>query len=796
MLKGIIMYLKSLVVLLILILGFSVESKAQTTVNSSNALMAAVNNGAVGSTILIKPGTYVLGGPLKPKDGMTIKGAGRDNTTLKAASNWVPNLDSLPDGDTKARYNANGYLFFVGGSDNVTLQDMTITGAKLHGAVYAKYSKGLNLLNLTIKDFRWAGMRTYATDKINAQNNIMINAGGKKGTTGAAFYFNHGQNHVFNNNKIYKTADYNNNFYGFKATNSKYVKITNNDVGVNFSIEFAHQHAQNVEISHNRLTGTVSIPKHAGGSKPKDTGVTFDIHHNWFQKSYSLEWPRNGVLVHDNLFDFDIKDNGGNLISNFAGTKASGSAKMYNNLIRNPGRGIYWSKGAYNNFSFYNNHVKSASYKQDWGRRLPFFELSSKTDFSTITIKNNIFEIEPGNERPLMHGKESYQATIKNNVLGKITDQSQYKNPATKEAKGLLNPLNFFVGVDKQYKVDNWNVCQTVGTAATKTPLCKGNKIVIEKPTAKTKQAEPHTKTQPTIQPTIKAEKSTPVTPSSPAPKQKNIKSSVFEAESLEHRYRKAGTKSDATASGGRYFQISHGSGYVAYKATENLSDLKNIVVRAAGEMCEGSPRMRVEYGYSKRKEFTVDNDISDWKEYTIPTLLLNKGDVIKIVFLEDRYIRGRCDRNLLVDSIKLEFRETAESTTQDKTVLEAENLKRYRSTGIKNDPNASNNKYFQISHRSGYVSYKLTNDMPNVKKLTVRAYGTECNGPAKMKLEYGRNSDKNFVVANEKNGWKDYTVSTGSLKNNDEIKVIFTNDRYVKNKCDRNLMVDAIILE
>ncbi len=373
--------------LVVVMLFASAQVDAQTSVNNVNGLMRAVNDGKTNAVILIEPGTYVLTAPLRPKDGMTIQGAGVDKTILKAANSWAYSLASLPDGDEKAKYNSNGYLIFVGSSNNVTLKNMTLTGAKLHGAVYAKHNKGLNLLNLTIKDFLWAGMRTYATSNINAQNNTMINAGGKKGVTGAAFYFNHGSNHVFNNNKIYKTADYNNNFYGFKATNSKYVKITNNDVGVNFSVEFAHQHAQNVEISHNRLSGTVSLPEHSGGSVPADTGITFDIYHNWFQQSYSLEWPRNGVLVHDNLFDFDVKDSGGNLISNFASVTASGDAKMYNNLTRNPGRGIYWSKGAYNNFSFYNNHIKSASYKYDWGRRLPFFELSPKTDFSTIVIK-------------------------------------------------------------------------------------------------------------------------------------------------------------------------------------------------------------------------------------------------------------------------------------------------------------------------------------------------------------------------------------------------------------------------
>ena len=55
---------------------------------TTEALVAAVNDGAEGATIEIAAGTYVLKAPLEPKSGMTITGAGIGQTTV---SGWVVN---------------------------------------------------------------------------------------------------------------------------------------------------------------------------------------------------------------------------------------------------------------------------------------------------------------------------------------------------------------------------------------------------------------------------------------------------------------------------------------------------------------------------------------------------------------------------------------------------------------------------------------------------------------------------------------------------------------------------------
>src|SRR5689334_6671073 len=80
-------------------------------VDTTAALVAAVRNGAEGSTIEIAAGTYELEAPLEPKQGMTLKGAGMDKTILTNAAGWKPSTQTLPDPEMKtAGMDTNAYL--------------------------------------------------------------------------------------------------------------------------------------------------------------------------------------------------------------------------------------------------------------------------------------------------------------------------------------------------------------------------------------------------------------------------------------------------------------------------------------------------------------------------------------------------------------------------------------------------------------------------------------------------------------------------------------------------------------
>lgn len=417
-------------------------------INDVASLVAAVNNGNNGDTVLVGPGTFKLKEPLMPKSGMSIIGAGENQTTITAASTWQPGVDDLPKKD-----DPKAYLFRLEKTTNVILGNMKLTAGNLHGAIYAKKADGVELHHLHIEDFLWSSIRTFGMNNFKVHDNVFVDAGGKYRWVGGALYMNLTNNSEFWNNKMYRSARSGRNFYGFKGRGGNNLRFHHNDVQVNFSFEFPFENDQGIEIDHNNFTGVISIPKQKGGLVLKE-GLAYHIHHNWLHKSYSIEGPRNAVEIDHNFFDLKTEDDGGNLITNHGGKSAPGPTLFHDNLVRNPGRGLFWSKDVYNQFYFYNNHVKANTLTRKGG----FFRFNPSSDFNTIEIKDNIIENVAENPRPLMHDGESYAATIENNTFENISDTSAYTNPNTGAKRGLLNPLSFEVGPYGEYAVKNWDV--------------------------------------------------------------------------------------------------------------------------------------------------------------------------------------------------------------------------------------------------------------------------------------------------------------------------------------------------
>ena len=430
--------------------------KAEVKVNSVASLARAVNEGAPNDTVIIAPGRYELAAPLQPKEGMTLRGAGADRTILSAAPSWNPGTQDLPGSDTKpSGSNRNAYLIDLGfKTKGVTLSHMTLTGPNLHGAILGADCDGLELAYLHVEDFQWSGVRTFAMSDARVHDNTFVDAGGKHKHNGGALFMTWTQNSEFWNNRITKTPDHHSNFYGFKGRGGSHNRFHHNTVEVGFSLEYPFENDRFIEIDHNAFTGPISIPKHAGGVVP-DGGYTFHIHHNWLRKSYALEWHRNGAEIDHNLFDFSTEDDGGNLISGFGKVPAPGPTDFHHNLVRNPGRGLFWDNGPYNNFSFHHNHVIGKTTKTP--RKDGLFGFSKQTDFRTISIAHNIIELA-GTERPLMRNDASYGAAIANNALTGISNTDQFENPQTNEPRGLSETLAFRAGVGGEYAIDGWTV--------------------------------------------------------------------------------------------------------------------------------------------------------------------------------------------------------------------------------------------------------------------------------------------------------------------------------------------------
>ena len=428
------------------------------------SLVAAVRDGAEGAVIRIAAGTYELEAPLEPKTGMSLQGAGMDKTILTHAAEWRPSTRTLPDPEMKTA-GMDTQAFLIRMKDkaaDLTISDLTLRGPQLHGAIYGWDNQNAHLHHLRIRETLWSGIRTFSLKGAKIHDCEFIDAGGRwergepglKGgiTGGAIFSIWMADTEIAHNRFVRTKTGPAEEFYGIKGRQGKRCHIHHNTIQTNFSIEFPFEGDEDVEIDHNVCYGTISIPKYAGGSVPK-SGSTFHIHHNWMIDSYSIEFVRNGVEIDHNLFDFDVRKDGGNLISGFGKAAAPGPAKFHNNLVSNPGRGVIWINEIFNNLEIRNNHIIARTTATP--RQEGLFGFNPSCDFKTITIKDNIIECQ-GQARPLLRCKESYGAVVTNNELTNVSDADRIANARTGQPAGLEQPLKFGCGVHDEVTVDGW----------------------------------------------------------------------------------------------------------------------------------------------------------------------------------------------------------------------------------------------------------------------------------------------------------------------------------------------------
>ena len=434
------------------------------SVDSVPALVAAVRDGAEGTTVEIAAGTYELAAPLELKARMTLKGAGMDKTILTNAQGWKPTTKALPDPEMKQEgLDTGAYLIRLKrDSAGITISDLTLHGPQLHGVVFAWFPADLHLHHLRIKETMWSGVRTFGMKKARIHDCEFIDAGGrwdkgqpgvKGGITGGGIFAIWMEDcEVFNNRFTRTQVAPERGYYGIKVRQGKRCHIHHNTIETNFSMEFPFENDEDNEIDHNVCHGTISIPKHAGGPVPK-SGQTFHIHQNWFKDTYSIEFVRNGVEIDHNLFDFDTMKDHGNLISGFGSAPAKGPASFHDNLVNNPGRGVIWINEVFDNLEVRNNHIITRTTATP--RMEGLFGFNPGCDFKTITIRDNVIECQ-GQERPLLRNKESYAAAVRNNILTNVSDAARLDNPQGGKPAGLEAALKFECGVHGEYAVDGW----------------------------------------------------------------------------------------------------------------------------------------------------------------------------------------------------------------------------------------------------------------------------------------------------------------------------------------------------
>ncbi len=446
-------------------------SSIAAAVTTSDQLAVAVKNAGKGAVIELAEGRFEISEPLDLPAGVTMKGAGAGKTVITHSPAWKAATATLPDPEIDfKKFDKSGYLIRLpDNAGGITLSDLTLTGPQLHGAIYGWGNDRIHLHDLRIEDFMYSGIRAYQTSNARIHDCVFVDAGmrwkkGKPGVkggiTGGAIFMIWMKDSEISNNRFLRTKTApEQHYYGIKGRQGKRIHIHHNTIETNFSIEFPFENDEDVEIDHNILKGTVSIPKHGGGPVP-ESGSTFHIHHNYFTQSYSIEFPRNGVEIDHNLFDFDIKNDGGNLISGFGGVSAKGPVKFHNNLVNNPGRGVMWIDKPFNGIEFRNNQIIARTTATPRSEGL--FGFHKDSDFATHVFRDNVIECI-GKERPLFRNDESGKAKVEGNRLGNLSDTGRYGNLKTGSKQGLEEPLEFRCGVNGELMVAGWKAISAAG---------------------------------------------------------------------------------------------------------------------------------------------------------------------------------------------------------------------------------------------------------------------------------------------------------------------------------------------
>jgi nitrous oxidase accessory protein len=395
---------------------------------------------------------------------VALKGAGVGKTIITHADSWLANPATLPDPETDApKFDRTGYLIrCANDAKDIAVSAMTLTGPRMHGAIFGWANEGLHFHGLRIADFMYCGIRTFGMKRVKIHDCTFVDAGqrwekgqpGVKGgiTGGGIFGIWMSDVEISNNRFLVTKHEPNEHYYGIKGRQAKHCRIHHNTIEAGFAIELPFENDEDVEIDHNILREPVSIPKYAGGPVPK-SGRTFHIHHNYITSGYAVEFTRNGVEIDHNLFDFDAQQDGSNLISAFGNVAAKGPCVFHNNLVSNPGRGVMWMNEPYANLEVRNNHIIARTTKKP--RTEGLFGFNDKSEFATFRFADNIIECI-GTPRPLFRSDASAAAVVENNQLTNVSDTTRYKNAPTGKPQGLEAPLKFTCGVNDELTVDGW----------------------------------------------------------------------------------------------------------------------------------------------------------------------------------------------------------------------------------------------------------------------------------------------------------------------------------------------------
>ncbi len=236
------------------------------------------------------------------------------------------------------------YLIDLQRVENVTIRNVTLACSPEHritGAVLCRGSKGIELDNLLVQEFRWNGLRLEHSHHLDVHHCRIENASTDKcGYHGGLISTKWIKQSELHHNEIVSTVG---EGYGYKGGGHEGVRLHHNrfDVVSGFAIESAHESEFGLEIDHNFANRCISVPKGGQGADPNERGFEFSvsIHHNLLTDSYTVEGPRNHLRISHN--HIRIEKTGGRVYTHHGG-KNHGPVWIHHNTVENLDRAFVW----------------------------------------------------------------------------------------------------------------------------------------------------------------------------------------------------------------------------------------------------------------------------------------------------------------------------------------------------------------------------------------------------------------------------------------------------------------------
>lgn len=223
--------------------------------------------------------------------------------------------------------------------------------------------------------------------------------------------------------------------------------------------------------------------------------------------------------------------------------------------------------------------------------------------------------------------------------------------------------------------------------------------------------------------------------------------------------------------------------------AIESYQGTLPISIRAAGATGRESMALQID-GVTVKTWNNIggDYDAGQFETFHYNAAAGISADRIRVAFTNDRYIEGRVDRNLRVDSI-----------TVDGRTLQTEDPSVYSTGTWDNGAITPGFKQTERLHADGYFQFASHDQPPSGEGslLKIRAAGDTGRESMELRIDGQTVQTWDQIGGNAQRGrFRTFSYQADEIITADRVQIAFTNDVYIEGRIDRNLRIDSLEID